>query len=202
VLTLGSLFGTAFFLYVMNGIGNFHIALPFVSVGASHPTESLSNFALLFLALGLWQRRRAWRDLLGGVRWHTRSHGVSRLEAFLPIRTDWVQRYADPCAAFLVGMCLNKAGFSGLGVWIMFSAVCLRWVEEYSRDRQLEADLDSIDALLESEVAGETAAHFEGENKPARSVSETGGIPTGADAGLEAVIARRKKAAGVAHETR
>jgi len=191
VLSLGALFGTAFFLYVLNGIGNFHIALPLVGrFGAARPSESLRDFALLFLALGLWERRKRWKELLEGARWHTRSRGISRLE-FLPIRTEWVYRYIDPAVAFTAGLCIKKAGFSGLGLWIMFGAICLRWVEEYSRDRQLELDLDSLDTLLESDVAGATVAHFEGESK-SRSLRDTGGIPTGADAALSEAIAPRK----------
>ncbi len=50
-------------------------------------------------------------------------------------------------------------------------------------------------SLIEAQAQSETAAHFEGHgNIKARSLRDTGGIPTGADASLEAPIAKRKKA--------
>ncbi len=196
LLSYASLFGTAFFLFLLNGIGNLHVAIPLAGrFGATNSTESLRNFALLFLALGLWQRHLRWRELLSGVLWHTRSRGVSYFE-FLPLRLDWVYRFVDPILAFLGGMCIRKLGYNGLGLWIMFSALCLRIVEDYAHEKSLERECDIHDSLVENEVMAETAAHFAGQNNAdvkVRSLKDTGGIPTGADATLEAQIAKRKR---------
>jgi hypothetical protein len=194
LLSPAALGGTALILYSLEAIGNVHLSVPFAGrIGAAHTSDALSNLALLVLGVGAWQRRARWNDLLKGRKWHTFSYGVSRLE-FLPIRRDLIYRFVDPAVGILTGLCLRKLGFSGLGLWIAFSGFCLHVAEQYRYGRQMEHDLDTLDSQVESEVTADTAAHFEGEDN-ARSLGETGGIPTGADAGLEAIIARRKKSA-------
>ena len=111
-------------IYVMGVIGNFHISIPLAGrIGAAHTSDSLKIFALVFLAVGLWQRHKRWRELLGGVAWHTLSFRVSYLE-FLPIRLDRVYSIVDPACAFLVGLILRNSTFlaSGSGSWAPQSA--------------------------------------------------------------------------------
>jgi hypothetical protein len=158
LLSYASLFGTAFFLFLLNGIGNLHVAIPLAGrFGATHSTESLRNFALLFLVVGLWQRHLRWRDLLRGELWHTRSRRVSYFE-FLPLRLDWIYRFVDPILACLGGMCICRLGFNGLGLWVMFSALCLRIVEDYAHERSLERECDIHDSLVEKSDGGDGGA--------------------------------------------
>jgi hypothetical protein len=195
-LTLGALFGMALLLYVLNAIGNFHIGLPMVgNIGASSQSESLKYFALVFLLVGLWKRRLRWRGLLSGERWHTFSRGISYFE-FLGIRLDKVYRFVDPGVGFLSGLVLQKLGITGLGLWVSFAAVCWVAVEGYSHERQLDNELTLMDTWLESEMHGHTVEHFEGQAEgqgSSRSLADTGGISTGADAALSAEIFRRRK---------
>jgi hypothetical protein len=195
-LTLGALVGTTCVLCGLNAIGNWHVSVPLLgNIGAAHQSESLRNYGLAFLGYGLWQRHRRWRDLLAGKLWHTRSRGVSYFE-FLPIRQDLIYRNIDPAVSFLAGCVLRKVGFSRLGLWVIFSSVCWRLVEERVHEISLDRDLDVVDSLAESKVQAEAVAHFEGQGEvKARSLADTGGIPTGADAGLEAQIAKRRREA-------
>jgi len=196
ILSPGAIGGTMLFLYGVQAIGNFHIAIPMVGrIGAAQPSEILGDFALAFGSVALWQRRKRWKELRDGKRSHTRSLGISLLE-FLPMRKDLIYRFVDPAVTVVAGLCIHKLGFAGLGYWVVLSGLGLHIVEQFRWGRQLEADLDTLDSQIESEVAAETAAHFEGEST-GRSLRDTAGIPTGADDGLQAVIARRKKSAEV-----
>ena len=155
--------------------------------------SALTLFALLMVALGYLQRWRRWRELRRGARWHTMSRGISPFETiFFHVRRDWIYRYVDPLACFLAGWLLFQISFTGLGLWVMFSAFALRIVEQTVFDKSLERDLDTLDALIESEVQAETVDHFQGGPVKERPLSETAGIPTGAGADLEAQIATRR----------
>ena len=197
-LSLGRLVGITGLLWGLNEIGNWHVGVPLIgNIGAAQHTESLRNFGFGFLGYGLWERHRRWKDLLAGKLWHTRSRGVSRCEFLMPmIRRDLIYRNIDPAVGFVSGLMLRKLSFSGLGLFVMFSSVCWRLLEERAHEIGLDTDLDVVDGLVESKVQGETLAYFEGQGEvKARSLSETGGIATGVDANLEAQIARRKKEA-------
>jgi hypothetical protein len=195
-LAPGRIIGISFFLFMINAIANFHLALPFIGmIGATHETRSLGYVAWVFPAYALWQRRQRLSDLRKGVRWHSFSPGVSYFE-FLPLRTDLVYRFVDPGAALLFGLVLHKLGFTVLGLWICFSAGCLFIVGNHLYEKQLNRDLDTLDTGLEAEMQAAVVEHFEGEGQGTpRSLKETGGIPTGADAGIEAEIAKRKREA-------
>jgi hypothetical protein len=198
-LSTGSLFGMAFMLYVLNAIGNFHISIPVAgTIGAQRETVSLAVFAGAFLIAGLWQRHLRWKDLLRGELWHTFTNGISYFE-FLPIRLDLVYRVADPLIGLLAGLVMRHLGFGGLGLWVMWSALCLRLVEERLYEMRLREELDRHNGIVEARVQADSMTHWEGHGKEpprARSLRETGGIPTGTDASLEAQIAKRKREAG------
>lgn len=186
-------------MLLFNALMNFQVAVPLIGrVGAHETSDALWYYAFAFLGFALWNRRARWKELLRGERWHSYSRGVSRLESFVPLRQDLIYRIADPAAAFLGGALLRKLGVSALGLWFEIGGVCLYLVENYAYEIALDRDLAILDSLLESDVAAATAEHFtaqeEGQAK-SRSIRDTGGIATGADAGLEAVIARRKKEA-------
>ena len=200
-LAPGRIFGVAFFLFAWNALANFHLALPFIgNIGATHETRSLGYIAWAFLIYGLWQRRQRLIELRRGGRWHTFSPGISHLE-FLGLRPDLIYRFVDPGVAFLAGLVLHKLGFGALGLWLCFSAACLFAVGSHLYEKQLNHDLNSLDTSLEAELQAKVMEHFEGggETTP-HSLKETGGIPTGADAGIEAEIAKRKREAAAKRE--
>jgi hypothetical protein len=203
-LSLGALFSVFAGLLTLNAIGNFHFALPFIgNIGATSQSESLKYFGFAILGLGLFKRHQMWKATLQGERWHTYSSGISFFE-WLGLRMDLIYRFVDPAVALIAGLVLRKLGFSGLGLFVVISALCLCMVEENARKKQLEIDLDTVDSLLDAEMQARTVAHFDEQHteevKP-RSLRETGGIPTAADAGLEAEIARRKKQAAAKRGT-
>lgn len=197
VLQPGAAFVMTGIMLAFNALLNFSIALPFIGrLGAHETSDALKIYALFYLGYVLWNRRIRWKALRTGERWHSYSSGISRLESVLSIRPDLVSRFADPIAAFLGGMFAKKLGLVSLGAWFEIGAVCLYIVENYAHERAVERDLAVLDALIESEVAGATAAHFEGQGDGpvrARSVRDTHGIQTGPDPELEAVIARRRR---------
>jgi hypothetical protein len=190
VLKLTPTFGVALLMFLLNAIGNA------TSPWYEH-SSALSTFAWMFLARALFLRWRGWRMLKRGVRLFTMSTGASYIERVrLPIRRDYIYRLVDPAFGFLVGLCLHTKtiGLPGLGLWIMFSAVCLFATENSLYRKSLSRDLDTLDALHDSENQAAAVTHFD---QPApspyvRGGTETGGISTGAD-GLESAIANRKK---------
>ncbi len=197
VLTLGSLYGMAAVLYILQGIGNYHVSIPLVGVvGAHHQTVSLKIFGLVFLAVGLWQRRVAWKELVrGGTSDTTYSLGESHFE-FLPVKKSILYRVIDPAITFLMGLCLHRLGFIGLSLWFIFASVCWRLLEQHRYERQLDEHLDGRDRLIEAEVLAMAAEHWQ----RGAMDTKTGGphpdaIATGVDSILEAEIARRKKKA-------
>jgi hypothetical protein len=199
VLQPGAAFVMTAVMMLFNALMNFHLALPMIGrFGARQSSDGLWYYALLFLGFALWNRRARFKALVAGERWHTYSPGVSRLAALLPVRQDLVYRIGEPVAAYLTGAVLRKLGINGLGLWFEIASVCVYLVENYAHERALERDLAILDSLLESEVTAATADHFtaqeEGQAR-SRPLSESGGIATGADPGLEAAIARRRKEA-------
>jgi hypothetical protein len=156
----------------------------------------LTFFAIAMFILGTIQRRRRWKELTFGIRWHTRARGISYLAKLLPVRELIVQRFIDPAACFIAGYILLQ--FSQLlGLWLMFSGMALYFVEQYVYEQQLEQELDLMDGLIDAEVRSENVQHFEGsqQEEKGRSLEETAGIPTGIAPELEAQIAKRKKRA-------
>ncbi len=160
----------------------------------------LTIYAIGLVAFGLIQRRMRWNDICKGVRWHTYSTGLSYFE-FLPFSTYVVHRFVDPVVCFVAGMIVGMFS-TPLGMWIMFSAVALGFVEQATFQKALERDLDVLDSMFESEVQGEVVQHFDGGNGPASqkplNLADTAGIPTGLAPDIKRQIAIRQKRAPLA----
>jgi len=155
----------------------------------------MKGFGVVMLATGLVQRYLRWRDIRHGARWHTYSRGVSYFE-FLPIRQDLVYRIVDPLVCFGIGWGISDTVSQGLGSWVMFCAVTLAFLENYSYDKQLEYALDTLDSLVESEVQTQLVQHFaDGQEaqKQVHSLKKTAGIPTGLGPDIERLLAKRQK---------
>jgi len=182
-------------LRLLNAICNFQAPLVGAIEGGAED-NSLKYFAWLFLVMAIWQRRRAWKALRGGTPWHGESIGVSRLEFLSPwIRIDWIYRFVEPASIFLLGRCLSRMGWEGLGLWLSFAALCLFLIETRARELRVELALGVVNSTIESEAQAAIAARFSGPvaNPKPLSRRETGGIPTGIDPLLGAQIAKRVK---------
>jgi hypothetical protein len=142
-------------------------------------------YALAMLGAGFYQRQARWSELCAGVRWHTRTVGISYLE-YLPLphfllAYRRVYRFGDTALCFAVGVITALLLSHILGAWIMFSAFALYIFEQAVYEKELERDLDTLDCLITSEVQGETVEHFDGAQPgdKQRTLEETAGIPTG-----------------------
>lgn len=160
----------------------------------------LTIYALAMLAWGLFQRRKRWIDICTGVRWHSRTIGVSYFE-FLPVSTYIVHRYIDPLVCIIIGALVSIVAHP-LGLWLMFSGAALGIYEQAVYEKALERDLDVLDGLIEAEVQAEVVEINTGgpggagqpSEKPL-SIEETAGIPTGLAPDIKKQIARRQKRA-------
>src|SRR3954465_8735203 len=106
-LTPSRLFLMAALLFAL-GIsgGDFgHKSTNFAAPAENHYSLTMMGFAVAMLGAGLWQRRMRWRELKAGVKWHTKSPGVSHLARFLPgLAEHQIRRFIDPVACVLVGI--------------------------------------------------------------------------------------------------
>ncbi len=190
-LAIGPVVVMAFVLYLLDSMSNTHISL----LGGVHSsgTGLLTYYALAFLGLALWQRHLRWGELRRGEWWHTLSHGISYFE-FLPVRQDRLYRNIDPGIAFMCGLALKNLGYVGLGLWVMFASLCWRIAEEHVYQMGLKQFFAEGNGLLEGRVRAQMMKRGNAEGPP-MSMREGGGIPTGVDNTLAAVIAQRRKEA-------
>jgi hypothetical protein len=154
-------------------------------------------FALAFFAWAHIQRWQRWHDICNGVRWHSRTRGVSYLAPFLGgiLNESQIVRFADPLLCALVGLLCTTIS-RALGVWIFFAAIALYIVEDAVFQRQLDQMLDQLDGMVDGEVAQTVQEHFTqgtASQKPL-SLEQTAGIPTAIAPDLAARIAERRAA--------
>jgi|GEM_PF-1543605 len=166
---------------------------------------ALTVYAIAMLAWGLFQRRQRWNDIIKGMRWHTRTSGLSWFE-FLPIPSYIVHRYLDPLVCFIIGALLSLVSHA-LGLWLMFSAAALSIYEQAVAEKALERDLDVLDGLFEAEVQAEAVQHFTGgatgqSSEMPLSIEKTAGIPTGLAPDIKKQIARRQNRAPLSADNR
>ena len=160
---------------------------------------------LAVLLMGIYWRVHAWRVITKGDRWHTKSRGVSYISAVLPFPEHIVQRYIEPGICYVAGLIIYRflPAFANLGLWLVFSGLCLTLWEGLIYEVQLNTMLDQYDALIDSEVVAENQAYFSGEktgNPP--TIEQTAGISVGFAPELERAIAARRArqaAAGISH---
>jgi hypothetical protein len=176
------------------------------------PSAAFEWFTWAFLIWGFAQRFLRWRELASGKPWHSYSRGISYLEflsriplpipGFRRIPINFVYRYLDPLAVMCLAMLLgNFYAFQGLVQWWFFAAICMMFVELYIYDKQLDRQLDLLDAMVEGETHANLVQRFSGIPQgqgAAPGLSETAGIPTGIGPDIaRQVEAHRAKAASI-----
>lgn len=179
-------------------------------------------FSWAILIGGFLQRWLRWFELTHGRAWHSYSRGVSYFEflsrfrftpgnfiSFIPksivlrIPISIIYRLVDAafvmCLAMLIG---DLPGMKGLARWLFFSGACMMFVENYVFDKQLDRELDLLDAMVEGEIHASLAQKFSGApqgQRAAPGVAETAGMPTGIGPDIaRQVDARRKTGHGLA----
>jgi len=153
-----------------------------------HSPSLPSLFILAMIGCTVWQRRSRWKEIKQGIRWHSRSRGVSHF-SFLPFNEWTIRRFVDPAACAAIGAIIP----SPLGHYLVFSAVCLFVFEMWDFDQMISRTLDTLDSLIDSEVQAETVEYYDKGNNRPRTVEETSGIPTGIAPDIEAMIQQRKR---------
>jgi hypothetical protein len=167
--------------FILKFVGGLTSIIPF----ATPVGEIYSEFPVVMLAFGFFQRWRRWKELCNGERWHTMSPGISYLEvlplpAFLRAHRR-IYRFVEPFSLFIGSMLIGMFFSQGLGRWVFFCSFCLFIYEQAVYERQLDRDLDVLDGMIAAEVQKETVEFFEGEQpvEKERTIQETSGIPTG-----------------------
>jgi hypothetical protein len=121
-------------------------------------------FALLTLALGIYQHIRGWFELGRRVKRHSYYIGTSLFDfRFLPAfckRNRRIARFVDPLVVMAVGLAVFQ--FSrALGAWLVFSGFCLRAYEHSVHQRERKLTLDIMDGLILSEQQSRMVEEFE-----------------------------------------
>jgi hypothetical protein len=144
--------------------------------------------------VGLWESRKRWAELRRGELSHPDSLGNTWFD-FLPLREDWIYRFVDPALTFLAGALLRYRLDCGLlGLWMMAAGIAFVVVEQAVHENGIEHDFDILAGLFDAKRdAGTMGGLIDGPKPTAPNGTPAGSIPTGADAQLKAVIARRKK---------
>ena len=163
-------------------------------VPAQERPLDLAVFALVSLALGLFQRASRWRELGKVQREHSLYIGTSFLEQlFRPtgfLAGRFLSRNGDPLLCVFVGFMLMNVS-RALGLWLIFAGICLRCYEGIVHRAHLHRNLDISDGLLNCDDQATVVENFEGGNKIARAPNEPG-VPTGLGEDVKANIERRK----------
>jgi hypothetical protein len=182
-LQLIVVFGLLFVLAILAMPGN----------EAARPID-LAIFAGIAFVNGLCQRVRRWIQLARGHNHLSYYVGSSPFDfRWLPDfarRNRRVARFVDPIFCAAVGLMLFP--FSrALGMWLVFSGLCLRAYEDQIFRRERNRDLDIIDSLIISEHQSETLEQFEQSQAPAQFQPDAG-IPTGLGDDVQTQINQRK----------
>ena len=156
-----------------------------ILAGKGNPDDRLWGlliFALLTLALGIYQRVKGWIEVGQKVRRHTYYLGTSPFNNFGWIpeflrRERRLARFVDPIVCVLIGVAIFQLSHA-LGAWLVFSGFCLRAYEfsVHMRDRNLS--LDILDGMIRSEQQNQTVEEFEA-TSGWHTHKDDNGIPTG-----------------------
>jgi hypothetical protein len=157
-------------------------------------SEWMPRFAAIMFIFGNGQRIRRWMDQRRGIRQHSYYIGDSIfagkwLPAFLR-RNRRFTRHFDPLACIIGGLCLLDAS-RGLAVWLVFSGLALRVLEDRVYRREQNQDLDTIDGMIASDVQAQAVEGFTA--KPQARRQDDQGIATGLSADIEQQIKHRNK---------
>lgn len=175
---------------ILTSGGLFLFANPFEEGAFDLPNRPgwLGAFALCSFVLSARQRALRWRDIRRGVRIHSFSRGRSLL-SFLPFSDYNARRFLDPLIPIIGGYYIWQEVSVALGVWLMFSGLCLRAVEQHHHQQHVERHLDLMDSMVSSEVVDATTKHYENHGQ----VKEQEAVQTGLSPELQALLKQRKK---------
>lgn len=186
----------AFMAMFMMGGGSLMAGFsPFAAGGSGAGKYLMLLAAFLVAGLGIMQRRAAWMRITQGERWHTKSRGLSHL-AFLPFSEHIVQRFIEPTVCAVLGFLFLSLGQTSMGIWLLFSGLCLAALEAIIYDVQLNQMLDQLDGLVEAEVAAENAAFFSQPQNgtEAPGIEQMSGVTVGFAPELQHLVEKRRAA--------
>jgi len=172
------------------------------SLASNNPDNrpaDLMFFAGMMLVFGFWQKFRRWRDIGNAISQHSYYIGTSRfrfrwLPGFLK-RNRRIERFFDPLYCFAVGLIVAQVS-PALGLWLMVSALCQRFIEYDVWLREMHRDLDTVDGLINAEIQGDVVEEFTEPTGRAGQGQPATGVPTGLGEDIQAKIAQRKAQRG------
>jgi hypothetical protein len=100
-------------------IGNFDLWSWLFGGGSGDDDNSLRNYALLVLALGIWQRRKRISEFKHSVQPHRMHPGDSWFESFVPLSRKVIHAGLEPALVFILGAVLYyQLDVVALGLWL------------------------------------------------------------------------------------
>lgn len=156
--------------------------------------EGLVWFATFSLAFGASRRRQCRREFKRNeVRQHSYYIGSSPFDfKWLPNfirRNRKIARIIDPIFCILLGLMMIHVS-PMLTVWLLFTGICLRALEDDVHRREKERELDLIDSLIESQHQAQIVDKFD--YIPVQPKQSKPGITTGIGKDIEGKIRRLK----------
>lgn len=146
------------YLQVMGSFVGFFIFMSYIFKGLLTPWGEGGGFSILslivmsvFFVLTLWHQRDIAVRRKKGIRWHSRSSGVSwGFWKVLSKNPATVQMYLEPIFCYILGAIVIFID-QDLSIWLMVCSVSLfvRGQIEYTHARN--RFLDTVDAAIESE---------------------------------------------------
>lgn len=126
-----------------------------LGVASQFPGQQLMPFFFVaFLVMCVVHRIAIFKRGRQGVRWHSRYAGTSYgFWQALPFRQHTIQLYFEPALILGVGFLVFNISARGdaLGLWLMFSGICLAASGQMDAFRVRSQILDVIDNQIESE---------------------------------------------------
>jgi hypothetical protein len=187
-LRASKLIGIAMFMWFLAGLANLNILI-------FKPAGSLfDGLPWLILGAGFFQRRRRWAELERGEMVHSFSPGVSYLEklpfpAYLKAHSR-LTRFVEPAACFICSMLIGLFVSVAVARLFALASIALAIYQQALYEARLEADLNTLDSLLESEAHNETVKFFAEPqaNQQERFIENAIGTSTGVDFNLSRQI--------------
>jgi hypothetical protein len=154
----------------------------------------LAVFAVLTFAIGMYQRIKRWSELNRGIQQYSYYTGTSAFSSFrwLPHfvrRNRRPERFLDPFVCALIGLAFLPVS-RALGMWLVFSAFCLRSFQHQVFMRQRNLDLDMIDSIVISELQSQVLDQYEQEYGAPQHQTDNA-VPTGMSEDVQTSIGQR-----------
>lgn len=158
----------------------------------------LAIFALAMLATAFGQKFRRWREIGKANPEHSYYMGTSCFQfRWLPRflkRNRRMARFFDPLFCFCVGLIFATVSHA-LGLWVMFAALCLRFVEYRAWQNYLMMQLDIGDGTADAEMHSRIVDKLTTPTAQMRTQQQGAeAISTGMGDDIQEKIKRRKQA--------